>query len=200
MKTSHGGARRGAGRKAKGSGPVKLWLTPQQHQTLSSLGGSAWLQQKLEIIMSHAQNIITTLAEELAVNRFATKEELLSAIDDALCDGEVLADHEGEWTQDDIEAAEDLVRKMSEQTEAPEIFVIRTDNHHFVYAYGREEFMSSFELEGDYAEWRANGGTLDGVMDFTDRESALDFIDDQYEQEIIDKEDWAARRAEILLA
>lgn len=199
MQSKRGGARPGAGRKPKGSKPVQLWLTPKQHQTLTALGGSAWLQQKLEIIMSHAQNIVNTIAEELAVNRFATKEELLAAIDDALCDGEVLAAHEGEWTQDDIEAAEELVRKLG-QAETPEIFVIRTDDHHFVYVYGREEFMSSFELEGDYEDWRANGGTLDGVMDFTDREAALDYIDDQLEQGIVDKEDWSARRAEILLA
>ena len=51
---TRGGARKGAGRKPAGTRYVHVRLSPDQHKLFGRLGGSKWIQEKLENIMTNA--------------------------------------------------------------------------------------------------------------------------------------------------
>lgn len=55
---THGGARKGAGRRKLGKKLVGIRLTPAEHLTLIQLGGSEWLEGKLERIMTNVNEIL----------------------------------------------------------------------------------------------------------------------------------------------
>lgn len=64
----------------------------------------------------------------------------------------------------------------------------------------KDEFISDFDLEGDYDTWVDQGGNIDDVMDFNTKEDALTYLYDALETGRIDRDDYRTLRAQTLLA
>lgn len=105
-----GGARKGAGRKEAGTRYVHIRLTPKQHILFGRLGGSKWIQEKLENIMEKANDIINTIFEELA-DDCESRAELIQRTRYAIEDGEVLKLRG--ISREEAEAAEGLLDELS---------------------------------------------------------------------------------------
>ena len=73
-KSSLGGKRAGAGRKPAGTAEVKIRLTPEQHKKLSVLGGSAYLQKHLDMLLPN---------RILMINLTERQQWLLTALGDS---------------------------------------------------------------------------------------------------------------------
>lgn len=189
-----GGARKGAGRKEAGTRYVHIRLTPKQHTLFGHLGGSKWIQEKLENIMTNANDIINNIFEELADDS-ETKADLIQRTRDALEDGEVLGAMN--ISQEESEAAEAALDELAEKPETTKLFVFEGNSLDLM---DKDEFMSNFGLDGDYDSWVGQGGNLDDVMDFSTKEQALTYLDDALETGRIDKEDYRALRVQALLA
>lgn len=96
--SKRGGARPGAGRKRLGTKNVLVKLNDGQHQTFKKLGGSVWLQRRLDTIeniserivqMTTAQEIIDMLKDE--IQDATSREEWQKRAIDVLEDGAALA-------------------------------------------------------------------------------------------------------------
>lgn len=194
MSATHGGARKGSGRKPKGTKLVGIRLTPKKHDLLNRLGGSKWIDQKLENIMTNVNNILNDIFEELA-DDCETKAELIQGARDAIEDGEVLGAMN--ISQEESEAAEAALDELAEKPETTKLFVFKRNSLDLM---DKDEFMSDFDLEGDYDTWVGQGGNLDDVMDFNSKEDALTYLYDALETGRIDKEDYRTLRAQTLLA
>lgn len=191
---TRGGARKGAGRKPAGTRYVHVRLSPDQHKLFGRLGGSKWIQEKLENIMTNANDIINNIFEELADDS-ETKADLIQRTRDALEEGEVLGAMN--ISQEESEAAEAALDELAEKPETTKLFVFEGNSLDLM---DKDEFMSNFGLDGDYDSLVGQGGNLDDVMDFSTKEQALTYLDDALETGRIDKEDYRALRVQALLA
>lgn len=194
MSTTHGGARKGSGRKPKGTKLVGIRLTPEKHRLLNRLGGSKWIDQKLENIMANVNDILNNIFEELA-DDCESRAELIQSTRDALEDGEVLGAMN--ISQEESEAAEAALDELAEKPETTKLFVFEGNSLDLM---DKDEFMSNFDLEGDYDSWVGQGGNLDDVMDFNSKEQALTYLDDALETGRIDRDDYRTLRVQTLLA
>lgn len=120
MTSTHGGKREGAGRKPSGTKYFAIRLTPEQHKIFQSLGGSTWIQTKLEKIMIKAKDIIADCFEELASDS-DTAEELIQRTRDALEDGEYLAQIGAD--EDTVNAAYEMLDALEEQAKEKNLSV-----------------------------------------------------------------------------
>lgn len=110
MSTTRGGARKGSGRKPKGTKLVGIRLTPEKHDLLNRLGGSKWVDQKLGKIMNTVEKTIESVFHSISpkvseVERYTTAYWMLTDIQQILRLG---------ITSDEAKIAADEVRRMAQ--------------------------------------------------------------------------------------
>lgn len=144
--------------------------------------------------MANVNDIINSIFEELA-DDCETRAELIQRTRDAIEDGEVLGAMN--ISQEEAEAAEAALDDLAEKPETTKLFVFEGNSLDLM---DKDEFMRTFEIEGDYDAWVGQGGNLDDVMDFSTKEQALTYLDDALETGRIDRDDYRTLRAQTLLA
>lgn len=117
-----GGAREGAGRKPTNTKDVRIRLTPEEHQLLGQLGGSAWIREQLEKgkekmlkVKEQAQSLIDEIREQISSD-CEDEQEFLERALDALEDGEFLNVYfNGEENDMNTAIAEEAHKMIEEQ-------------------------------------------------------------------------------------
>lgn len=177
--TSRGGSRPGAGRKPAGTQCLMIRLTPSQRKTFKRLGGSAWMQRKMDSIMTNAKNLLDNIFEQICGD-CESREELLQRSWAALQDGEFLA-AEG-VDQDTTEEADALLYKIAALPSLEgQLFVFQKcgDREDF-YITAKEDFMRDKQLEGTYDDWMAGNGEVADTLDFTTQKDAVDYVNEWF--------------------
>lgn len=110
MSTTHGGSRKGSGRKPVGTKLVGIRLTPEKHDLLNRLGGSKWIDQKLGKIMNTVEKTIESVFHSISpkvseVEKYTTAYWMLTDIQQILRLG---------ITSDEAKIAADEVRRMAQ--------------------------------------------------------------------------------------
>ena len=189
---ARGGTRKGAGRPSVGTKQVTVRLSDIDHQLLRTLGTSTFLRQALDAVRTKKMTFkldLNTLTDE--------QKEAFSDAFYRYAPNDIDSDNPNPWGcpwcfENEIEVTGTTPAEWAEawweqnrneiDSITPLFVFEKASNSWSLDVTNIYDFRKNYDIE-NYQDWRGQGGTLEDVMDFIDKEDALNFIEMEFDED-----------------